>query len=685
MSTGQMVGRVTAYNLADQARFASVVYANDYGVVGDGTDETTDMQTAINAAVGKTLVLQKPVSYYSFTSLDVPGSITIEGSGYSGVEVRAPTGTTAPMFDLDGVSKVIVAGINFTVAGAPSGLGASHPYAVWVRGASTDVVISNCTMIGYRRGVDIDGSAGTVAGTAKRVTLRNCFAKDSATSGFGFVVSACDVITLDDCHASGNYLDGIKILASTTNVNILGGSSNANGFGSAGDGLDGFAGAATFSIYGLTCDGNNGSGVQIKSGDLNKDQASIYGYIRNIQIHGLKCRNNSFTNNTGIGLYLTQSDQTDKAEPAMSMVNITGGVFEGNDSHGIYIACRNVVVMGPTCRNNGRNGITTSDRAMDVEIFGAMCSANGSLSITSAPFAPAYAGIGISGLRIKVWGGIFQGVDSDRVAVDTTAAWAPLTVYALNAVVTNGGNTYQCKQAGTSAGAGGPTGTDLVNTVTDGTCKWLYQPGNVALADLPVVQKYAVDVSSLANEVEIHNVNSRYHDVADYLSVNVDMTSGVCIQHGSGPFGGGAGVYGSVGSTWTRTNAAGEEVLWVKTSGNPNQPVTGWSRVYDIGRQLSRNNTDTLTGTIGLSSQRTILYPTGQPLTADRSVELPTSGGYDGAIWTVTRHAGDTGGPWNLNVKSGSGGATVKALAASQWGDFRYDGSNWILLRFGAL
>jgi hypothetical protein len=370
----------------------------------------------------------------------------------------------------------------------------------------------------------------------------------------------------------------------------------------------------------------------------------------------------------------------------MSMVNVTGGMFEGNDSHGIYVACRNVVIVGPVCRGNGRHGITVASRAMDVEIIGAMCAGNGFTSFTGAPFATFYSGISIDGLRTKVWGGIFQGVDSNRVAVDTTDAWAPLTGYALGDVVTNGGNTYQCTQAGTSAGAGGPTGTDLVNPVTDGTCKWLYQPGNVALADLSVVQKYAIDVASTAVDVEIHHVNAKYHDVSDSLSVHVSMTSGKCLVHGSGPVPAIApGQYGSVGSTWTRTNSAGEDILWVKKSGTPDQPDTGWARVYDGGRLLSRNNTDTLVAAISMSSQRTLLYPSGQPLTADRSVELPTLQGYDGVIWTVVRHAGDTGGPWNLNVKSGAGGATVKALAASQWGDFRYDGSNWILLRFGSL
>lgn len=54
------------------------------------------------------------------------------------------------------------------------------------------------------------------------------------------------------------------------------------------------------------------------------------------------------------------------------------------------------------------------------------------------------------------------------------AAWAASTAYALNAVVANGGNWYICTQAGTSAGAGGPSGTGT--SIVDNTVRWDYRP-----------------------------------------------------------------------------------------------------------------------------------------------------------------------------------------------------------------
>lgn len=56
----------------------------------------------------------------------------------------------------------------------------------------------------------------------------------------------------------------------------------------------------------------------------------------------------------------------------------------------------------------------------------------------------------------------------------TATAWAATTAYTLNQYVTNGGNTYRCTTAGTSAGSGGPTGTSLTADLTDGTAHWIF-------------------------------------------------------------------------------------------------------------------------------------------------------------------------------------------------------------------
>lgn len=53
-----------------------------------------------------------------------------------------------------------------------------------------------------------------------------------------------------------------------------------------------------------------------------------------------------------------------------------------------------------------------------------------------------------------------------------TAAWGATTAYSPGDYVSNGGNYYLCTTGGTSAGSGGPTGTN--SSITDGTVTWGY-------------------------------------------------------------------------------------------------------------------------------------------------------------------------------------------------------------------
>jgi hypothetical protein len=57
-------------------------------------------------------------------------------------------------------------------------------------------------------------------------------------------------------------------------------------------------------------------------------------------------------------------------------------------------------------------------------------------------------------------------------AINDNPAWTALTAYTTNMYVKNGGNTYRCTTAGTSASSGGPSGTGV--TITDGSVVWTY-------------------------------------------------------------------------------------------------------------------------------------------------------------------------------------------------------------------
>ena len=64
--------------------------------------------------------------------------------------------------------------------------------------------------------------------------------------------------------------------------------------------------------------------------------------------------------------------------------------------------------------------------------------------------------------------------DGTTVIADYTvgSAWIASNVTAVGQYCTNGGNTYKCTAAGTSAASGGPTGTG--SGIVDGTVTWNY-------------------------------------------------------------------------------------------------------------------------------------------------------------------------------------------------------------------
>lgn len=64
--------------------------------------------------------------------------------------------------------------------------------------------------------------------------------------------------------------------------------------------------------------------------------------------------------------------------------------------------------------------------------------------------------------------------DGSTVTDDYTvgSAWIASNVTAVGQFCTNGGNTYQCTAAGTTAASGGPSGTGT--SITDGGVTWKY-------------------------------------------------------------------------------------------------------------------------------------------------------------------------------------------------------------------
>ena len=75
-----------------------------------------------------------------------------------------------------------------------------------------------------------------------------------------------------------------------------------------------------------------------------------------------------------------------------------------------------------------------------------------------------------------------------------TVSWAATTAYTVGNLVVNGANAYICTTAGTSAGAGGPTGQGT--GIVDGSCQWKFYEGAWTAAQAYALRCYVTNGSS---------------------------------------------------------------------------------------------------------------------------------------------------------------------------------------------
>lgn len=92
----------------------------------------------------------------------------------------------------------------------------------------------------------------------------------------------------------------------------------------------------------------------------------------------------------------------------------------------------------------------------------------------------------------------FESTAAATIAAAT--AWAINTAYGLGDIVTNDSNIYVCVQAGTSAGAGGPTGT--ADAIVDNTCKWNFVGDGTGYAAVPFQAEETGPVACAAGAIE---------------------------------------------------------------------------------------------------------------------------------------------------------------------------------------
>lgn len=93
---------------------------------------------------------------------------------------------------------------------------------------------------------------------------------------------------------------------------------------------------------------------------------------------------------------------------------------------------------------------------------------------------------------------------NDSVTIAALTAWAPNTLYAIGARVTNASRCYQASTTGTSASSGGPTttGTGIAGTgIVDGTVTWQYAGEGTGAIDVAASCEITGPTVALAGDI----------------------------------------------------------------------------------------------------------------------------------------------------------------------------------------
>lgn len=176
----------------------------DHGADPTGTDDSyTAFVNASSEASSGGVILVPPGTY------DLSDHIpTYSGQYWTGVGTLNATESpqASPIFNVNGKTRWVCDGLKFTGTGNTD----SQQGAIYVYGSSTQVVIRNCTMDGFRKGVQMDGISDAWILNNR---ILNCATSHGDNSAFG--------IKLDDacvrCLIEGNLIDNVD---ETTGIGI---------------------------------------------------------------------------------------------------------------------------------------------------------------------------------------------------------------------------------------------------------------------------------------------------------------------------------------------------------------------------------------------------------------------------------------------------------------------------------
>lgn len=286
----------TSFNAFAAGKAKQMVYMSDYAS-GNGTTETTAIQQAIDASVGKILIWTKQSgAYYETRALTLPSDIHIIFA--PGTLVKAATGfiDSERMFNARGVSNITIEG-NY---------------------ATLQMLKSEYTTGEQRHVFYLMGN--------ENVTIKNLIVKDSG--GDGFLISGeqflAPLTTSKNINILGNIIDnnkrqGISVVGLVDGV-IIDGNIIKNTIGTAPQS------AIDIEPNGATFDNRN---IMISNNTLIDNVAGILVYDNSYDV---TIRDNKLYNSANIFIRRTA------VEDANPTVKIRGNVIKNSSTTGIYVS-----------------------------------------------------------------------------------------------------------------------------------------------------------------------------------------------------------------------------------------------------------------------------------------------------------------------------------------------------------
>jgi hypothetical protein len=364
-STITATGSTTARSLAD--RFADVYYAEDWGVLADGsTDNSTSVQAVIDAAEtaggGKVIF---PAGTILMAFINIKDNVALIGQGMNATILKLPAGLpsyTNVLLNEDStleVTKKYVAMRDLTVDGNESAYLSGNGAAM---GASNSEFFhaSNVTWQNAKAyGLSMQAfSGGNADGTQTEVYLENCHFLNNGTEGTwdGLDVKDCEQVTLIGCTSRGNTNKGYDFRGrEVTLINCVASGNGTAGLVIAANQPTANTNSSVY-VFGGEYHSNTGNGITLAAGASGAESCyvTIDTVCRNNTAHGLEVISSGTTGQFVVrGHYHDNTGDGIAVNAAHDAILLNGVVCENNGESGIYVNADNtVIVNAPILINN---------------------------------------------------------------------------------------------------------------------------------------------------------------------------------------------------------------------------------------------------------------------------------------------------------------------------------------------